>query len=321
MSVNVAAGEAYVPGSESGGQGVYFCINDATKNLAISTAPGTGQSRIDLVVARVQDSFYSGASDVWALAVIAGTPSASPSAPAAPANSITLAQVLVGANVTSITSGNITDKRYYAGIGGVILCTTTTRPNSALVPKGQIIFEDDTDTLRFWTGAAWQLLQNSTGRATVVGSRLYTGSNVTSTGSEVALGAWTSGDSPTTLENGRLYKFELTFGFWNSGTVNAFVDNQIAIRRDVNDTTSPLLMQYRIAAGGGSSPIVWHTAVSWAKNISGGNVSATLGVTVAKMTGANAVLNQPVQLTVYDIAAVSDYPAGRVAGLNPWLIT
>ena len=43
--------------------------------------------------------------------VIAGTPAGSPVAPALPANSISLATVAVGAAVTQINSGNITDTR------------------------------------------------------------------------------------------------------------------------------------------------------------------------------------------------------------------
>jgi hypothetical protein len=59
----------------------------------------------------VRDAFYSGANNDVIFQVIAGTPSATPSAPALPANSLSLATVAVGAAVTQINSGNITNTR------------------------------------------------------------------------------------------------------------------------------------------------------------------------------------------------------------------
>lgn len=121
MSVNVAAGRAWVPGNAVGNitgfsfntQGMYFALNDATVNLAIAAANATNP-RIDIVVLQVLDSQYSGTSNLAQLAVVTGTAAASPVAPAAPSNSITLAQIAVAANATSITSSNITDTRVYS---------------------------------------------------------------------------------------------------------------------------------------------------------------------------------------------------------------
>jgi hypothetical protein len=62
-------------------------------------------------VATVNDAFYSGTTNNVTFAVVAGTPAASPAAPATPSNSISLATVLVGTSVTSISAGNITDTR------------------------------------------------------------------------------------------------------------------------------------------------------------------------------------------------------------------
>lgn len=118
MSVNVAKGEALVAGTATVDQGTYYVFNDATVNLAVSAADATNP-RIDLVVAKVTDTLSD--ADTWSLAVVAGTPAASPVAPTPPANSITLAQVAVAANATSITSGNITDKRGFAINDGFFL--------------------------------------------------------------------------------------------------------------------------------------------------------------------------------------------------------
>lgn len=112
MSVNVAAGHAFVRGSQSAAQGVYHVVNDATVNLPITTADATNPRR-DLVILQVRDSAYSGSSDDARLFVVTGNPASSPSDPslASYPNSLVLARITVGAGVTSITSANIADLR------------------------------------------------------------------------------------------------------------------------------------------------------------------------------------------------------------------
>lgn len=142
MSVNVASGRASIAGSESTMQGSYVVLNDATKNLTIAAADPTNPRR-DLIIAKVQDAAYSGATNAWSLAVVTGTPAASPSDPATPANSVVLARVAVAALATSIVTANITDLRpRLAAAGGVITCTSTTRPSSPW--QGMTIYETDT---------------------------------------------------------------------------------------------------------------------------------------------------------------------------------
>lgn len=154
MSVNVGAGVAFIEGSESSSQGIYVARAASVTNLTIATAPGAGTSRIDLVVAKVQDSFYSGATDAWSLAVVTGTASASPSAPAAPNNSLVLGQVAVGASVTSIVTANIIDRRFFAAAsGGNTPCNSTSRPTNLY--DGMGIFEYDTNLYSWTDGANW----------------------------------------------------------------------------------------------------------------------------------------------------------------------
>lgn len=160
MSVDILNGVIYVPGTEGANQGIYGCVNDATVNLAIAASNPTNP-RIDIAVAKVQDSQYSGVTNTWSLAIVTGTPAGSPSPPAAPANSIILAQIAVAANATSIVNGNITDKRpYVAGVGGQIACTSTTRPSwvASGVGGGQQIYETDTGRFYYWdqTNALWR---------------------------------------------------------------------------------------------------------------------------------------------------------------------
>jgi len=113
MSVRVASGWAAIVGTTTTNMGVYTIFNDATDTLTITTANPTNP-RIDLVCATVRDAFYSGANNDVIFQVIAGTPGATPSAPALPANSVSLATVAVGAAVTQINAGDITDTRVAA---------------------------------------------------------------------------------------------------------------------------------------------------------------------------------------------------------------
>lgn len=136
MSVNVATGQVWIPGtlSSTSGfgtnvngqtayglpstlneQGSYYAWNNATVNLAIATSDPTNP-RIDIVCASVQDAAYSGSNNQALLQVITGTPAASPVAPSAPASSVVVCQIAVGNGATSILTANITDKRPFLAL-------------------------------------------------------------------------------------------------------------------------------------------------------------------------------------------------------------
>lgn len=110
MSVVVDSGWCAIVGTTQANMGVYTVYNDASQVLTVTTANPTNP-RIDRVVVTVQDAYYSGAFNDVIFQVIAGTPAGSPVAPAVPANSISLATIYVGAAVTQINAGNITDTR------------------------------------------------------------------------------------------------------------------------------------------------------------------------------------------------------------------
>lgn len=156
MSVLVGPGLAAIVGNESNTQGTYYFCNDAAVTLSISAAHAT-LPRIDIVVIDVRDSVYSGASNDSELRVIAGTPNSSPVAPSEPSNCITLAQIAVGAAVTSITNGNITDTRFYmAAVGGVIKArNAAARPTTLNIGEGQLVWTADDNKLFVWDGAAY----------------------------------------------------------------------------------------------------------------------------------------------------------------------
>lgn len=156
MAILVRSGVAWVPGTESGTQGSYGVMNDADVTLSIATAHAT-LPRIDIVVFKVEDSQYSGSNNQASLAVVTGTPAGSPSAPSAPVNSITLAQVAVAAAASSITNANISDRRsMLTASGGVFVCTSSTRPTNVL--EGQTIYETDTDSIYSYDGSSWTVV-------------------------------------------------------------------------------------------------------------------------------------------------------------------
>ncbi len=154
MAVDVAAGGCIVGGTESATQGDYFVYNDAVVTLTISAADPTNP-RIDIVGVRVRDSEYSGAIDDTALVVVTGTAAAVPAEPTLPENFLTLARVDVPAADTSITNGQITDRRRrVAALGGITVCTSSTRPTVGLW-EGLFIYETDTDRVLFYNGSGW----------------------------------------------------------------------------------------------------------------------------------------------------------------------
>lgn len=132
MSVRVAAGQIVLPGNEATHQGYYHGENRATVTLAVNASDPTNPRR-DLVVARVRDAAYSGATNSFAIEVVTGTPAASPTDPAIPFNAWVLARINVTAGATSITNGMIDDLRtshntqrgLATAAGGTVVCTSS----------------------------------------------------------------------------------------------------------------------------------------------------------------------------------------------------
>lgn len=183
MSVDVPDGRVAIKGSEATYQGVYLCENRGVTNLAISASDPTNP-RIDLIVAKVQDAAYSGVTNAWSLAVVTGTPAGSPVAPAAPNNSIILAQVAVAALAASIVTANITDKRTFAGgLHGVTPCASSAlRPSSPF--DNQLVYQVDKDWLIRWDAGAskWYMVEGGgTYTPTLVNFTIGTGGSAQNT--------------------------------------------------------------------------------------------------------------------------------------------
>jgi hypothetical protein len=121
MAVLVKSGTAWIPGTLSGVQGAYGVLNDADVNVPIAAAHAT-LARIDIICYKIEDTQYAGAVNAASIVAVTGTPSGSPAVPTAPDNSITLAQIAVGAAVSTITNANITDVRaFIAGVGSLLV--------------------------------------------------------------------------------------------------------------------------------------------------------------------------------------------------------
>lgn len=104
MSVIVAPGTGYFYGSGTNSNVMYEFYSDASETVTIG-ASGV-QARIDIICLKVDAS-----TGVASIVAVAGTPSGSPAVPATPASHYKLAEVAVGAGVTTITNANITDTR------------------------------------------------------------------------------------------------------------------------------------------------------------------------------------------------------------------
>ena len=127
MAVVVAAGLCCVPNSTSALQGGYITGTMTSASLTLAAADSSNY-RIDLVCVTVNDLGTSSSNAV--VQVVTGTPASSPSAPSLPANSISLAQVLVPPGSSSISTGNITDERAYVVAPGGVLPI----PSSSVAP-------------------------------------------------------------------------------------------------------------------------------------------------------------------------------------------
>jgi hypothetical protein len=172
MSVNVAPGQVWIPGTLSATtgfntnlnnqsgyglpasfneQGCYQAWNNSTVNVAIAAADPTNP-RIDLVCAYVQDAQYSGSNNQGVIGVITGTAAASPVAPSAPASAVVLAQVAVAAGATSITTGDVTDVRPVAGVVSPVQPACRVFRNAAYTDVSTTYTTCPFDTVQFLSG-------------------------------------------------------------------------------------------------------------------------------------------------------------------------
>jgi hypothetical protein len=162
-SVDIQPGAIISPQNEFGGVGHFYYVNDRVLNVVMPSPAHSSLQRIDTIAIRARDSaFLSGglldpvrddAIVEWVVgAAVSGTPT--PPVLSDTVNYYKLANVFIAASTSSgnvITSPDITDLRtspyttvqgWATGIGGIITCTSVTRP--ATPRSGQCIWELDT---------------------------------------------------------------------------------------------------------------------------------------------------------------------------------
>lgn len=189
MRVKVAAGSAFIAGSESAEQGTYAVRNDAdlVVNLAASDAT---LRRNDIIVGRVRDADYSGATRSFAIEVVQGATYAGAhndaNDPALSANSLALARVQVAAADTAITNAEITSLRKIAPMGGRRRGTAAERLLALDLEEGEDWYETDGDRLLAYTGAVWRV--HSINKVPISGTHATTFTSVNSTSGTVSFG-------------------------------------------------------------------------------------------------------------------------------------
>lgn len=144
MGVLVNAGYCAVPHATQG-YGIYIFGQAAQGTLTVA-ANSSGQTRVDIVIARVYDNANN--TSYCDIEIVTGTPGSGQ--PATPSTSILLAAVTVASGASSIVNADITDKRTFtAAPGGVLPAATGT----AVAGPGQVVWNTTTGALQRSNGA------------------------------------------------------------------------------------------------------------------------------------------------------------------------
>lgn len=157
LTVSIASGVAVVQGSGAN-QGAYVLVNAADDTVTLNTANAT-LPRKDAIVARVYDTTdgVGGNGNQWVIDKVTGTAAASPTLPSVPTDAVLLAEVNVLAAATTVSSGNITDRRTYTvAVGGVVPCLSSAMPTDPA--PGQVAWVTDANRFDYWTGSIWTSL-------------------------------------------------------------------------------------------------------------------------------------------------------------------
>jgi hypothetical protein len=293
MNVAVNAGYCCCPNSSSALQGAYVFGLMNAQTFALNTASAT-LPRIDTVVANVAD-LGTDASAAY-VQVVTGTPASAPTVPAPPANSITLAQVYVGAGVTSITAANITDVRSYVVAPGGILPIQNEAAAPA-VPATQFLYNIATNQLVTGTGTAGSVTLPSilpwAPQVAVGTANVFAGSAGASTGV-------LSTSVTTTGEDLEIYiKWTGVEGSAQYITMNVTVDGALAGSLDVvslgttSYATAGGSAHFYTSSAQGNTPVAGTHTIAWNFQAGGTGTSTHDGI-IATSTSPSILRVAPV---------------------------
>ena len=207
MQVKVRSGFAVVRG---------FAYQNTTNGQTVAIDTGSASPRIDLIVLTLDPS-----ANTIVLAVVKGTPAASPTAPSLTQNDTTgiyqmeIGRVLVPALATSVAAGDVTDTRPCLPVGAGVW-TTTQRPAGV---QGQMGWNVTNNQLEVYTGSAWQEVKPSSIDASIITTGTISNSRISAlplanvsslpyiAGTFLApngSGGWDSGRVPEPLYSGKV---------------------------------------------------------------------------------------------------------------------
>jgi hypothetical protein len=279
MNIRVSPGFALVANKSASDQGSYLVGSVTTQTLTVGTSDGINP-RVDLVIAQVDESSGTPTATVR---VVAGTPAPSPSDPALTGSYAILARILVPANSSSVSTGNITDKReLVVTAGGVIPALSSTSITDIF--DGQLRYDTDTGRLSVYTTATgWAQLAAPTTPRGIIGKFVATSNSA----------AWTDAAEVTvqtvpamTFTAGRRYKITSLFAIGNPSGANAAGDI-ILLRHRVGGGTKGGI-RVTTTAGTAGTGINGGVLVTYVDDATSGSFAVTLVAQNSSGSGSHA---------------------------------
>lgn len=254
MQMTIGAGDAAIMGSEgSATQGGYYAWSSAAETIAWPAAAGS--PRYDSLLLRIIDTQYgadaAGNKALWDVA--SGTPSGSP-VPLAdsqfnvggalhrPGGWWRVADVLVPASVTNLSTATVVHKRRYARMGRNVICLAADLPTDAQIGDTAIVIDDGMNSLIYngtiWVSqrasGTWQSLSPYYGASVVANSFGYApafkiqGNTIRYRGIVFKAAGFTNGNTiaslPTTLRPAQTVEFEVPTALIASGNYTSRID-------------------------------------------------------------------------------------------------
>lgn len=160
LRTSAGAGLVFDPNNAEAGP--YRFATPSAVDVTLGDRPGTGASRIDLIVARIRDvSVGVGAEDNLKIEVVQGNPGSSPSAPALPPLSMLVSTINVPAS-GAIAITNSTEIAVAAG--GILPVSSTAEMNKlktdGIAYRGLAVSNAQTDALHRYDGTNWKRQQD-----------------------------------------------------------------------------------------------------------------------------------------------------------------